>query len=122
MQRRTALLLPLLLCAAAGRSFPVFDNMFFRGKPPTDADGLTLSNIVYQDTIWPHDRGYGTLPPRPAFEAVVRANDLNPGPRVLIIDRMRSKGTAKRYAAGWMSWRRWPTGRARRRLRTWSVI
>jgi hypothetical protein len=95
MQRRTALLLPLLLCAAAGRSFPVFDNMFFRGKPPTDADGLTLSNIVYQDTIWPHDRGYGTLPPRPAFEAVVRANDLNPGPLVLDIERMPLKGSAE---------------------------
>jgi hypothetical protein len=95
MRRRTALLLPLLLCAATGRSFPVFDNMFFRGKPSTAADGLILSNIVYQDAIWPHDRGYGTLLPRPAFEALVRANVINPGPLVLDIERMPLKGSAE---------------------------
>jgi hypothetical protein len=79
---------------AAGRSFPVFDNMFYRGKPNTGADGLILSNILYEGVIWPSSSQFGTLPPRPTFEALVRAHNLNPGPLVLDIERLPLKGTA----------------------------
>jgi hypothetical protein len=99
MQRRTALLGLLaypLLCAANGRRFVVFDNMFYRGKPVTAADGLVLSNILYEGVIWPHDAGFGVAPPRAAFASLVAAHARNPGPLVLDIERLPLSGDAAR--------------------------
>jgi hypothetical protein len=75
------------------RSFAVFDNMSYRGKPDTTRDGLVSSNIVYEGSIWPHDKNYGVLPSRDAFDAVIRAHMANPGPFVLDIERLPLKGS-----------------------------
>jgi hypothetical protein len=73
--------------------FPVYDNMFYRGKPDTTKNGLVASNIVYEDLIWPHDKNYGVLPSRTTFNAVIRAHIANPGPLVLDIERLGLKGS-----------------------------
>jgi hypothetical protein len=70
------------------RSFAVFDNMSYRGKPDTTRDGLVLSNILYEASIWPHDKNYGVLPSRDAFDALVSTHSANPGPLVLDIERL----------------------------------
>ena len=75
-----------------GRSFPVFDNMFYRGKPNTAPEGLVASNILYEGEIWPHGENYGVLPGRSAFEALVRLHVANPGPLVLDIEKLPLKG------------------------------
>jgi hypothetical protein len=74
-------------------SFGVFDNMSYRGKPDTTLDGLVLSNIVYEGSIWPHDKNYGVLPSRDAFDAVIRAHMANRGPLVLDIERLPLSGS-----------------------------
>jgi hypothetical protein len=78
--------------AARARLFPVYDNMFFVGKPDTRPVGLIPSNIIYEGYIWPHDLNYGVLPTRAAFDAVVAAHSANPGPVVLDIERLPLKG------------------------------
>ena len=35
------------------RSFPVYDNMFYIGKPDTEQYGLIPSNIIDEGHIWP---------------------------------------------------------------------
>ena len=82
-----------LVITQGKRSFAVFDNMSYRGKPDTTRDGLVPSNIVYEGSIWPHDKNYGVLPSRAAFDAVVRAHMANPGPLVLDIERLQLKGS-----------------------------
>jgi len=68
------------------RSFPVYDNMFYIGKPDTKQYGLIASNIIDEGLIWPHGQNYGVLPGRSAFDAIVAAHMANPGPIVLDID------------------------------------
>ena len=51
------------------RSFPVYDNMFYVGKPDTKKYGLIPSNIIDEGHIWPHGQNYGELPSRSAFDA-----------------------------------------------------
>jgi hypothetical protein len=36
------------------RPFPVYDNMFYIGKPDTTQYGLIPSNIIDEGHIWPH--------------------------------------------------------------------
>ena len=43
------------------RSFPVYDNMFYIGKPDTKQYGLIPSNIIDEGHIWPHGQNYGVL-------------------------------------------------------------
>jgi hypothetical protein len=45
-----------LVITQGKRSFAVFDNMSYRGKPDTTRNGLVPSNIVYEGSIWPHDK------------------------------------------------------------------
>src|SRR5215472_11355617 len=84
-----------LVITQGKRSFAVFDNMSYRGKPDTTRDGLVPSNIVYEGSIWPHDKNYGVLPSREAFDAVVHAHMANPGPLVLDIERLQLKGSTE---------------------------
>jgi hypothetical protein len=77
------------------RSFTVYDNMFYRGKPDTAAEGLVASNILYEGVIWPHDKNFGELPEREAYAAIVRAHAANPGPLVIDIERLPVKGSAE---------------------------
>jgi hypothetical protein len=74
--------------------FMVYDNMFYRGKPNTTAAGLVVSNIIYENKIWPNEKDYGRLPNRSAFAALVRAHKENPGPLVIDIEKMPLKGPA----------------------------
>ncbi len=60
-------------------SFPVYDNMFYIGKPDTTKYGLIRSNIIDDAHIWPHGQNYGVLPSRSVFDALVAANNANPG-------------------------------------------
>jgi hypothetical protein len=82
-----------LVAAQEKRPFAVFDNMSYRGKPDTTEEGLVPSNIVYEGSIWPHDKNYGVLPSRDAFDAVIRGHIGNPGPLVLDIERLPLKGS-----------------------------
>jgi hypothetical protein len=45
--------------ATQPRSFPVYDNMFYIGKPDTEQYGLIPSNIIDDGHIWPHGQNYG---------------------------------------------------------------
>ena len=76
------------------RAFPIYDNLFYKGKPDTLQEGLILSNILYEGLIWPHGPKIGVLPDRNAFEALVRAHSTNPGPLVIDIERLPLKGSA----------------------------
>ncbi len=79
--------------AAAGeRVFPVYDNMFFPGKPATAAAGLVASNIIYGGKIWPHHENYGVLPSREAYAALVAEHSTEPGPIVIDIERLPLSG------------------------------
>src|ERR1700680_2467180 len=60
---------------ASAVPFAMYDNMFYRGKPDATQDGFVVSNILYEGVIWPHNRNYGVLPNRAAFEAMVRAHN-----------------------------------------------
>ena len=92
---------PLLLFAAIGlaafasraeRSFTIFDNLFYRGKPNVAREGLVAANILYENAIWPRREDFGTLPSRSAFEAIVRLHIANPGPLVIDIEQLPLKG------------------------------
>ena len=97
MNRRTVsfmLLVTLVHRAAAEpRSFVVYDNMAYRGKPDVARAGLMPCNIVYEGWIWPHDQNFGVLPERAAFEAIMRQHVTKPGPVVLDIERLPLKGS-----------------------------
>ena len=72
------------IAVAQGRTpFMVYDNMFYRGKPNTTASGLVVSNIIYENKIWPDEKDYGRLPNRSTFVALVRTHMENPGPLVI---------------------------------------
>jgi len=43
--------------------------MFYRGKPNTTSAGLVVSNIIYENKIWPHEQDFGILPKRGALPA-----------------------------------------------------
>jgi hypothetical protein len=75
------------------RSFPVYDNMSYTGKPDTKPYGLINSNIIDEGRIWPHGQNYGVLPSRSSFDAIVAANVSNPGPIVLDIEKLPLKGS-----------------------------
>jgi hypothetical protein len=80
----------------AQRTFPVYDNMFYRGKPDTTREGLVGSNILYESEIWPRGKDYGVLPERSEFEALVRSHVANPGPLVLDIEKLPLSGSDAR--------------------------
>jgi hypothetical protein len=75
------------------RSFPVYDNMFYIGKPDTKQYGLIPSNIIDEGHIWPHGQNYGVLPSRSSFDAIVAAHMAYPGPIVLDIEKLPLKGS-----------------------------
>ncbi len=70
--RATAL--PIVVCAllvagltrawgAGGeRGFPIYDNVFCKGKPDTSMNGLIASNILYENKIWPNKQDMGDQP------------------------------------------------------------
>jgi hypothetical protein len=76
------------------RSFPVYDNMFYIGKPDTKQYGLIPSNIIDEGHIWPHSQNYGVLPSRSMIDAIVAANMANSGPIVLDIEKLPLKGSS----------------------------
>ena len=67
------------LAAEEPRSFTIYDNLFYRGKPNTARDGLVAANILYENKIWPNEQAFGVLPNRNAFESLVRLHVANPG-------------------------------------------
>ena len=75
------------------KRFPVYDNMFYIGKPDTTKYGLIPSNIIDDAHIWPHGQNYGVLPSRSVFDALVAANNTNPGPTVLDTEKLPLKGS-----------------------------
>jgi hypothetical protein len=76
------------------RSFPVYDNMSYIGKPDTKRFGLIASNLIDEGLIWPHGQNYGALPSRAAFGAIVAGHKANPGPIVLDIEKLPLKGSS----------------------------
>jgi hypothetical protein len=74
-------------------AFTIYDNMYYKGKPNTSINGLVLSNIVYENKIWPNKRDVGVLPDRKVFESLVRALAPNPGPVVIDIESLPLKGS-----------------------------
>lgn len=95
-----ALALPVVpfrqaVVAQARTPFVIDDNMFYRGKPNTTSAGLAVSNILYENKIWPNEQDYGRLPNRSAFVALVRSHIENPGPLVIDIEKMPLKGSVE---------------------------
>lgn len=74
------------------KPFPVYDNMFFRGKLDATGDGLIISNILYEGSIWPHHKNEGKLQDRNAYRKLVRSHNKNPGPLVIDIELLPVKG------------------------------
>lgn len=104
MKSRATLLLLLTFSLVALRSgrmtassnerhLPIYDNLFYKGKPETFQDGLILSNILYEGLIWPKGQKFGVLPDRSVFETLVRAHSTNPGPLVIDIEKLPLKGS-----------------------------
>jgi hypothetical protein len=83
------------------KSFPVYDNMFYKGKPAMAQYGLMPSNILYENRVWPNPRDVGTLPNREAFSAMVQKASTNPGPLVLDIESvsLRTSSETARHNA-----------------------
>jgi hypothetical protein len=79
--------------AAVKRSFLIYDNMSYIGKPDTKKYRLIPSNIIDEGRIWPPGHNYGVLPNRGSFDAIVAANMANPGPIVLDIEKLPLKGS-----------------------------
>jgi hypothetical protein len=75
------------------RSFPIYDNLFYRGKPDTSREGLIAANILYENKIWPPGEAFGALPSRNAFQAIVRSHIANSGPLVIDIEKLPLKGS-----------------------------
>jgi hypothetical protein len=73
---------------ADNTQFALYDNMYYKGKPNTAADGFVVSNILYEGVIWPHNVNYGVLPERGAYEQLVRSHSANPGPLVIDIEEL----------------------------------
>lgn len=104
MKLRTAVIL-LLAFACVGvcpnhsavaqdqRSFTIYDNLFYRGKPDTARDGLVVANILYENKIWPPGGAFGVLPSQTAFAAIVDLHIANPGPLVIDIEKLPLKGS-----------------------------
>jgi hypothetical protein len=92
------------------KRFPVYDNIFYIGKPDTTKYGLIPSNIIDDAHIWPHGQNYGVLPSRRVFDALVAANNTNPGPIVLDIEKLPLKVRPARYNNTCKCWRRSLTG------------
>ena len=86
----------LMFCVRAAlageRAFPIYDNMFFTGKPDSASAGLEASNIIYGGAIWPGGLNYGVLPSRKAFDAIVAAHRKAAGPIVLDIEHLPLSG------------------------------
>jgi hypothetical protein len=66
----TTAAMPLREAAVAkgGRSFTIYDTLFYRGKPNTVQEGLIVSDILYEDRIWPRGENSSVLPERSSFE------------------------------------------------------
>jgi hypothetical protein len=91
----------LCLAQSSGKSFVIYDNMFYKGKPDSTQIGLIPSNILYENKIWPNRQGLGTPPTREAFQALVRGAIANPGPLVIDIESVsvRTNPEAARHNA-----------------------
>jgi hypothetical protein len=80
--------------AQSGRqAFPIYDNMFYKGKPDTKADGLVASNMLYGDKIWPNRHNAVALPNREEYKALVRAQIADPGPLVIDVEALPLRGS-----------------------------
>lgn len=77
---------------ARDRTFIVYDNMFYRGKPDTAKEGLVASNILYESLIWPDHKRVGVLPKREDFVKLVRSSVANPGPLVIDVEDLPLSG------------------------------
>ena len=94
--RNTLAICALFLAACAAlavgqspaKSFAIYDNMFYKGKPDTTQAGLIPSNVIYEDKIWPNHQQAGALPDHQTFLALVRAASVNPGPVVIDIENV----------------------------------
>lgn len=75
------------------KAFPIYDNMYYKGKPNTARAGLIPSNILYENKIWPNQQDFGVLPDRNSFESLVRKFIANPGPLVIDIESLPLKGS-----------------------------
>jgi hypothetical protein len=90
----SSVVLLLLICCALQaaqelkKPFPVYDNMFYKGKPEMAQYGLIRSNILYENKIWPNPRDIGELPKRDVFQDLVREAAANPGPLVLDVEEV----------------------------------
>jgi len=76
------------------RAFPIYDNMFYKGKPNTAIQGLIASNILYENRIWPNRQDIGVLPDRETFQSLVRASIESPGPLVIDVESLPLTGSA----------------------------
>jgi hypothetical protein len=70
----------ICLAQVSQKPFPIYDNMSYKEKPDTKKAGLILSNVIYEDKIWPNHQQVGMLPDHETFLALVRATNVNPGP------------------------------------------
>ena len=64
---------------------------------PIGWSGTRDSDITDEGHIWPHVQNYGVLPSRTVFDAIVAANMANPGPIVLIVEKLPLKALSTPY-------------------------
>ena len=74
------------------QKFPIFDNMAYKEKPDTSAEGMIPSNVIYEKQIWPDRQMAGAMPDRETFESLVRSQAKNPGPLVIDIESFWLRG------------------------------
>ena len=66
------------------KSFVVYDNMQYSGKPATVKGLCKHINLLSEATIWPGLKNYGTLPAQSTFASMVRTAVTGSGPLVEI--------------------------------------
>jgi hypothetical protein len=81
------------------RTFTVYDNLGYGGKPDTTPLGLLNCNIIYQGRIiWKDGNRTNLVPDEAAFKALVRDKARKPGPIVIDIEGVPLSGERKQVA------------------------
>jgi hypothetical protein len=76
------------------KSFVVYDNMQYSGKPSTVKGLCKHINLLGEASIWPGLKNYGTLPAQSTFASIVRKAVTGSGPLVLDVEKLLLTSTA----------------------------
>lgn len=80
-------------CNASPNSFQILDNLDYVNKPDLAQYGITASNILYHEHIWPSHTSHKVLPDKGWFLSMVRARAIHPGPIVIDVEDLPIGGS-----------------------------